>query len=433
MQINKDKVSIIATSHHSFAGGGKNKTRILHELAERGYEVEYIGLKKPHLFENILVTKVKIHICHAPLAHAHEFEGLLLESALVEKITEICIEKIQENKLILLWGSNLFPFVSAAYTAKLNIEHQFKINIPLISFPVGSDIWQVGPKSKNNVKRLLFSDSINCSITYTQKFADEIYLQYGKTKKIEIIPPILDTKSFYYINETERQNNKKKIGLSKDSIVVIHHSNMRPIKNPQEVIDIVYSTSKIVKVSIVLLMIGPIPANVYNSELLKSWKHIINNEFQVHSKDNFRIFWTGIVPDVMKYLKYSDIAINCSIHDSFNISLMEALATGIPCISSDVVGVAPHIVNSNGGYLYRINGFDVSQTNDVIQNIIPFHSDKSEAIEKLKYLINNEYVRVEKGLNASNYFHNTFCPEVILTRFETIFEKLLLEHYGENH
>jgi glycosyltransferase involved in cell wall biosynthesis len=64
------------------------------------------------------------------------------------------------------------------------------------------------------------------------------------------------------------------------------------------------------------------------------------------------IRWIGVVDDVETYLIPSDLEINCSSDDSFNLSLAEAMACAVPCVSTDIVGVGKEILAAKAGVLF---------------------------------------------------------------------------------
>jgi glycosyltransferase involved in cell wall biosynthesis len=424
--MSNNEIAIVATSHHSFAGGGKNKTRILHELAKLGYDVSYVGIKTPHLFE-YTETTVQINTIDTPVVHAFDDNSLFVETALSEKITEIALQK-SLYKNVILWGSNLFPFVNAILGAKSNLLQNDKIKFPMISFPVGSDIWQVGPRYKNAARKLIYSEMVDCRITYTQAFADEISIHYGNKgdRKFEIIPPILDTEKFNPVSLEIKENLKEKFGLLRDVTVIIDHSNMRPIKRPQDVIKVVELASRQTKRKLALLMVGPCQDSFLGTLFDAHWEMEIIGGCRIIKNEFLAIYWTGVVSNVEDYLRMSDIAINCSLHDSFNISLMEAMASGVPCVTTNVVGVAPHVLASQGGYLSEINNLDLFEIDRLLQNDddrkFVNHEDMAD---KLIYLIENDAERQVRGEKASKYFHNNFAPEIILRKYQILFDKLI--------
>ena len=113
--------------------------------------------------------------------------------------------------------------------------------------------------------------------------------------------------------------------------------------------------------------------------LIEAWAHVARRHRQAHlvlvgggdrSFDNCepqlrnlvaeerlqsQVWFVGHVPDVSPYLAASDLFIQCSESEGFGMSLIEALAAGLPSISTPV-GVAPEVIaNDRNGWLVPVN------------------------------------------------------------------------------
>jgi glycosyltransferase involved in cell wall biosynthesis/O-antigen/teichoic acid export membrane protein len=67
-----------------------------------------------------------------------------------------------------------------------------------------------------------------------------------------------------------------------------------------------------------------------------------------------RVTFTGHVENVRDYLQASDFFVSCSDSEGFGLSLVEAMAAGLPCIST-AVGVAPEVIrDGHEGWLIPV-------------------------------------------------------------------------------
>ena len=69
------------------------------------------------------------------------------------------------------------------------------------------------------------------------------------------------------------------------------------------------------------------------------------------------VTFTGQVSDVLPYLKKNDCLVSSSHYEGSPISLIEALAAGLPCIAPNVGGI-PDLLDSNDGLLYEAESVD---------------------------------------------------------------------------
>jgi len=162
-----------------------------------------------------------------------------------------------------------------------------------------------------------------------------------------------------------------------------------------------------------------IKANIPNSKLVIcgniAFQSYFDECFQL-AKDNgledslIYIPFTKDIPELMNAL---DIFVMPSQSEAFGLVLVEAMASGLPVISTRSGGVPELIEDGYNGYLF--NFFEVS-----------------EFVEKLLMLANNEDLRKQLGANGQtfaterfDYIKQTqsyfeFCDNTFNTRFETI-------------
>ena len=87
-----------------------------------------------------------------------------------------------------------------------------------------------------------------------------------------------------------------------------------------------------------------------NKEMLEQRIHELGLEHQV--------FLLGYRDDISDLMRLSDVFLLPSKREGLNVSLMEAMASGLPCIVSDIRGNRDLIKENDGGYLVEPNNVD---------------------------------------------------------------------------
>lgn len=125
-----------------------------------------------------------------------------------------------------------------------------------------------------------------------------------------------------------------------------------------------------------------------------------------------KVHLLGFVPNARLYIKYFDIFLLTSDYEGFPIAIWEAMASGIPIVSSDVGGVKEILENENCGYTYPI------------QNL-------TDATELLLDLLKDESKRIKLGKNGFNAIKNKYPTRRFIARIQKIYENLASHTYDE--
>lgn len=156
--------------------------------------------------------------------------------------------------------------------------------------------------------------------------------------------------------------NKKKedLGLDKNDIILISIGDVNKNKNISLLIDIIANCNN-KKIKCLVCGKGP------EIEQLKIKAKKLNIEDQ--------IIFLGFRSDIKELLKISDIYISTSKREGLPRALMEAMASGLPCIVSKIRGNIDLIENGKGGYCCN----NISEYTESIYNII----EKKEVTKKM--------------------------------------------------
>lgn len=404
------KTNIISTYHHSFAGGSKNTSRLLHYLSQNGCNVDAYFFETPQYF-TYTESKVKTHIFGSNSIHSEVIDSSVIKNYL---FTNKIIQGLNGTIDPILFGANLFPYCNILHDVKSQLKHLRNCTPKLIIHPVGSDIWQVGTQLKSRVKWLLENPIVDSIVTYSQCFIEEIKEYYSIEREIHVLPPVLEKEIFFPISETEKCDRRKILGLNDEDFIIHHHSSMRKIKCPEIILDIAIKSAQLISEKCILIMTGPIPYNEISS-LNLSFISITSNDVFAYRTDkkNLTIYWTGILENVEYLMQVSDVELNASLHDSFNLSLMEAMACGVPVVTSDVVGINKHISKANAGFCFPIKKLKFDELNRVLKSGVSkkhlFEIDY--AISTIVNIAKDRTSARIKGLNGSKYVADEFSFE----------------------
>lgn len=410
------KKSIIATYHHSFAGGSKNTSRLLHYLSQNGCDVEAYFFETPQYF-TYTESPVRTHTLSSIGLYSEVIDFNLIKNY---SVTDKIVNRLQNTHDPILFGANLFPYCNILLDAKLQLAQFQQDNTKLIIHPVGSDIWQVGTQLKSRVKWLLENPHVDSIVTYSDNFVLEIKEYFNIDREICVLPPVLEREKFFPLSSMGISERRNALGLNDDVFIIHHHSSMRKIKCPEIVLDIVRKAAQLISEKCILIMTGPIPHEVISSLNLSLVISTLNDLFEYKTDlDNLTIYWTGVLSNVEYIMQVSDVELNASLHDSFNLALMEAMACAVPVVTSDTVGISKHIVKANAGVCFPVKKLNFDDLNEVLQ------SEKSKkplfdidfAVSAIESIAKDRVTAKLKGQEASKYVEEEFSVKKITQEF----------------
>ncbi|MDB5088592.1 MAG: hypothetical protein JWR09_2586 [Mucilaginibacter sp.] len=411
-------MNIFSMYHHSFAGGSKNTSRLLNHISRSDHAVDAYFFEMPQYFA---YTQTKVRIHDLALTNVNS-EVIDIQSLNNYSATDKIIQGLDAVADPILFGANLFPYCNILHDVKSQLINFKNDNFKLIIHPVGSDIWQVGTQMRSRVKWLLESPLVNSIITYSPGFVSEIKEYFNIKSDISVLSPVLEKEKFFPIEEKEKSKRRRNLGLTDDDFIIHHHSSMRKIKCPEIVLEIAIKSAQLINEKCILLMVGPIPYDAITSLNLNLGKLSDHDLFTyVTTKGNLTIYWTGVLSDVEYLMQISDVELNASVHDSFNISLMEAMGCGIPVVTSDVVGISPHIKKANAGVCFPTKKLKFDELNEVLalETSISYLFDIDYAVSAIISFANDRTGAKLKGNAGATYVINEFCIDRITNEFYT--------------
>ena len=345
------KIAIVC--YPTFGGSGVVATELGLELARRGHEIHFITYSQPVRLE-LLNTNVHYHevnVPEYPLFHYQPYE-LALSSKLVDMV--------KLHKIDLLHVHYAIPHAYAGYMAKQMLKSE-GIKIPMVTTLHGTDITLVGnhPFYKTAVCFSINKSDVVTSVS--QNLKEETYSLFDIKKDIHVIPNFIELDKLK--NVSNIATNRSVIAYEKEKIIT-HISNFRKVKRIPDVIEIFYKIQLIIPSK--LMMVGDGPEKEAAENLC----------YKLGISD--KVIFFGNSNEIDKILSFTDLFLLPSETESFGLAALEAMAWGVPVISSNTGGLPE--VNFDG-----ISGClsDVGNTQEMAQNAIKI-LENEETLLKFK-------------------------------------------------
>lgn len=320
------KIGIVC--YPTFGGSGVLATELGKALAQNGHQVHFITYQQPVRL-NGFIPNIFYHEVQVPTYPLFDYPPY--ETALASTLVDV----IKNNHIQLLHVHYAIPHASAAYMAKKILEEE-NIHIPIITTLHGTDITLVG-RDKTYAPVVAFSINQSDAITAVSKnLCDETYKTFKIEKPIEVIYNFVDVERF----KRKPIDAFKKVIAPEGERILLHASNFRKVKRVQDVVRIFHEVRKVIPSK--LLFVGDGPERVTAEELSR----------QLDVYDDIR--FVGKQEQMEDILAIADLFLLTSEYESFGLAALEAMAAGVPVISTNAGGLGEIMIQGVTGYMSNI-------------------------------------------------------------------------------
>ncbi len=372
------KLKIGIVCYPTFGGSGVVATELGKALADKGHEIHFITYSQPVRLGSLRknVRYHEVNVSDYPLFLYPPYE-LVLASKMVDVA--------KHEGLDLLHVHYAIPHASAAYMAKQILKRE-GVNLPVITTLHGTDITLLGRDASFEP---VISFAINESDAVTavsQSLRTDTYKLFGINIDIEVIPNFLNPN----LIDEEIVKEIREEYAPDGTPMLIHISNFRPVKRVMDVMEI-YKRVNELKPAI-LIMVGDGPDRSKAEQFAR--ENQLNN-----------VVFVGNVKNPMELLSAADVMLLPSESESFGLAALEAMASGVP------------VVSSNAGGLPELNRHGVS---GLMSNV----GDVDEMAKQVLYLIEKEE-RLLKFKDQARERASAFSLEAVLPLYEKLYDKVL--------
>lgn len=325
----KKHLKIGMVCYPTYGGSGVVATELGKALASRGHQVHFISYAMPMRLDSY---EGNIFYHEVEMASYPVFEFPLYTPALASKIVEVA----RFEQLDVLHAHYAIPHAISAYLARQITGGAFRV----ITTLHGTDITLVGLEP-SYLPVLKFSIEQSDGVTAVSRFLKEKTLtNYGIEKDIRVIPNFVDTEKYRRVDCARVRERF----AAPDERILIHVSNFRAVKRVADVVRVFDEVRKKMPARLILVGDGPD----------RSACELLTRELGIQELVRF----LGKQTELVQILSAADLMLMPSQSESFGLAALEAMACGVPVVSSSVGGLPELQVHGQTGYIAEIGDID---------------------------------------------------------------------------
>lgn len=226
---------------------------------------------------------------------------------------------------------------------------------------------------------------ITCSESLSKIYKEKHGLEFG------FISNGVDIGQYQYADASRKREMKESLGLPLDKIIVAYSGQFIDRKDQGFAIEGILSSKSARQIYMVLMGVGP------NLNKLK----------ETYSDDS-RLLFTGNINNVSDYLQASDVYVSASKSEGMSNGVLEAMATGLPVLLSDI---PQHLevleINNQYGVCYHLG-------------------DRVDFIRKFDDLMKKDLVNM--GVEACKTANEELSASIMSRRYQDLYRELICQN-----
>ncbi len=370
------------TCYPTYGGSGAMATELGIALAQRGHEVHFITYQHPFRLPAFMpgVFFHEVDVGRYPL-----FEYPPYDLALAVRMHEV----VRSHELDLLHVHYAIPHATSAWIAKEMLRANGH-DVVVVTTLHGTDITIVGQDrsfhaiTKFSIER---SDRITAVSQYLR---DETFFAFGCAGcDVEVIHNFVDPRVY---------DRSRYTPLLRDRLagrrVLMHISNFRPVKRVRDVVRVFARVHQ--QVDAELVMVGDGPERSDAEEEARS----LGVAESVH--------FLGKIESVAPLLASADLFLLPSEKESFGLSALEALASGVPVIGCRTGGLPEVVRDGETGVLCDVGDIEGMATGALA-------------------LLTDESRWHAASVRAAHDARERFSQDAIVAQYEALYESAMAQ------
>ena len=316
---------IAIVCHPTFGGSGAVAAELAVALGARGHRVHVFSYARPFRLPD-----------HAPGVRFHEVQvtsyPLFKYPPYSMSLAAQLVDAYRREPFDLIHAHYAVPHAACAYLARSILHREASLRI--VTTLHGTDTVLLGlDRSFFEVTRFSLQESDGVTAV-SRELALRSRRVFHLPRAVRVIPNFVDT-DFY---TPARRDPQARVRLGEPGEALIGHvSNFRDIKRIPDVVRVFHAVQREVPARLILMGEGPElePARVLASAL----------------GIEERVSFLGATRDVASVLPQLDVFLLPSEYESFGLSALEALSSGVPVVASRVGGLPEVVEQGKSGFL----------------------------------------------------------------------------------
>jgi N-acetyl-alpha-D-glucosaminyl L-malate synthase BshA len=373
-------VNVGIVCHPSYGGSGVVASELGLALAARGHRVHFFSHSLPFRVADGKPNVVfhEVEVTSYPLFKYPPYDQALATKLLAVHKSEL---------LDIIHVHYAIPHAIAAYLCCRMIERGRRPRI--ITTLHGTDITLVGiDPSFFEITR--FGIEQSDGVTAVSRYlAEETIQHFGPRREVRVIPNFIDAEVF---TPSLRDETSRSAHVYPGEFLIGHLSNFRPVKRVKDVVRAFHRLQRHLPAR--LLMIG-------EGVELEPARHLAA-ELGIAE----RVTFAGALPRVERILAQLDLFLLPSEYESFGLAALEAMACGVPVVSSRAGGIPEVIEDGVSGILCEVG-------------------EPARVAEAALDLLRDPARRASVAAAARRRAVELFPQERIITRYEDYYREIL--------
>jgi N-acetyl-alpha-D-glucosaminyl L-malate synthase BshA len=367
----------------SVGGSGVVAAELARCLANRGHRTHVISSDTPFRLRES-AADVRFHRVETPGYPVFREPQYLL--ALANRLVQVA----RAYRLDIIHAHYAIPHAAAAYLARqILISSSGGAIVPrTITTLHGTDVTILGSDASYRETVAFCIDQSDAVTAVSASLSADTKRAMAVTRDITVIPNFVDLDVY----RRQPDPSLRARFCPDDERLVIHLSNLRPVKQVDAVVRVFARIRAHVRARLIIVGEGP--------DLGRAEQLIDELGMRAH------VELIGESQDVVGLLSVSDLFLLPSLQESFGLSALEAMACGVPVVASKVGGLPEVVTDGVTGFLHP-----------------PDHV--SEMAGSAIRILSDQALHARMAAEGARLARERFSSDRIVPQYETVYEQAL--------